>query len=71
MDMNNLREVDGYEKWRETEAYSLSDLVQRRIRHLQNPQDCSKAKKLVCNLNKVIKKYINCFLLNLNIKITR
>lgn len=53
-DLQNLKEVDGYEKWRETESYALSDLVQRRIHALQNPEDCNSAKKMVCNLNKVL-----------------
>lgn len=51
-DITSLTEVDGYSAWREKEAYSLSDLVQRRLKHLQNPSDCNNAKKLICNLNK-------------------
>lgn len=53
-DMDHLRRLDGYEKWRRTEAESLSNLVQRRLNYLQNPKDCSTARKLVCRLNKVI-----------------
>lgn len=52
-DMDRLRRIDGYEDWRRKEAESLSDLVQRRLTYLQNPDDCSKARKLVCRLNKV------------------
>lgn len=52
-DMDRLATIDGYEQWREQEAQSLSDLVQRRLIYLQNPKDCSKARKLVCRLNKV------------------
>jgi glycoprotein 6-alpha-L-fucosyltransferase len=52
-DLDTLSEVDGYAAWREKEASDLSDLVQRRIDYLQNPEDCSTARKLVCNLNKV------------------
>lgn len=52
-DMEQLRRVDGYEAWRQKEANDLSDLVQRRLHHLQNPSDCSQARKLVCKLNKV------------------
>lgn len=52
-DMDRLAKIDGYEQWREQEAQSLSDLMQRRLIHLQNPKDCSKARKLVCRLNKV------------------
>ncbi|XP_077299866.1 alpha-(1,6)-fucosyltransferase 8 [Arctopsyche grandis] len=51
-DMQTLKEVDGYDKWRDNEAFALSDLVQRRLHALQNPADCPTAKKLVCNLNK-------------------
>jgi hypothetical protein len=53
-DMDTLSEVDGYAAWREKEANDLSDLVQRRLDYLQNPVDCGSARKLVCNLNKVI-----------------
>lgn len=52
-DMDQLRKIDGYEQWRRTEADNLSDLVQRRLKHLQNPKDCSSARKLICRLNKV------------------
>lgn len=51
-DVMKLTEVDGYADWRLKEAVELSDLVQRRIRYLQNPKDCEKSKKLLCNLNK-------------------
>lgn len=52
-DISKLPEVDGFADWRLKEAVELSDLVQRRISHLQNPKHCDKAKKLLCNLNKV------------------
>lgn len=52
-DLNELAEVDGYDGWRYKEASELSDLVQRRLHYLQNPEDCKKAQKLVCRLNKV------------------
>ncbi|XP_038641096.1 alpha-(1,6)-fucosyltransferase [Scyliorhinus canicula] len=51
-DVYYLSQSDGADKWREKEAMDLTDLVQRRITYLQNPKDCSKAKKLVCNINK-------------------
>lgn len=51
-DVNKLVDVDGFGDWRLKEAAELSDLVQRRISHLQNPKKCDKAKKLLCNLNK-------------------
>ncbi|EFN69737.1 Alpha-(1,6)-fucosyltransferase [Camponotus floridanus] len=50
--IDKLKKVDGYEEWRKKEAKDLSDLVQKRFRYLQNPADCSKAKKLICSLNK-------------------
>lgn len=52
-DMDHLQKIDGYEQWRRNEADSLSDLVQRRLKHLQNPENCSTARKLICRLNKV------------------
>lgn len=52
-DMLRLSKLDGLGTWREQEAADLSSLVQKRLHNLQNPPDCSKAKKLVCNLNKV------------------
>ncbi|XP_048483245.1 alpha-(1,6)-fucosyltransferase isoform X2 [Plutella xylostella] len=51
-DMEKLPSLDGYQEWREAEAANASDLVQRRLRYLQNPADCANARKLVCNLNK-------------------
>lgn len=53
-DNARLKKIDGYEQWRRDEADNLSELVQRRLNYLQNPEDCSKARKLVCRLNKVI-----------------
>ncbi|XP_072896289.1 alpha-(1,6)-fucosyltransferase isoform X1 [Hemitrygon akajei] len=51
-DVYYLSQTDGAGEWREKEAKDLTELVQRRITYLQNPKDCSKAKKLVCNINK-------------------
>uniref|UniRef100_UPI00398F397B alpha-(1,6)-fucosyltransferase isoform X2 n=1 Tax=Pristiophorus japonicus TaxID=55135 RepID=UPI00398F397B len=51
-DVYYLSQTDGAAEWREKEAKDLTDLVQRRITYLQNPKDCNKAKKLVCNINK-------------------
>ena len=50
--LNELSEVDGFKSWREKEAKDLSELVQKRLHALQNPKDCSTAKKLICKLNK-------------------
>lgn len=60
-DMDQLQKTDGYEQWRRTEADNLSDLVQRRLKHLQNPSDCGSARKLICRLDKVhfsLKNYL-------------
>ncbi|KAJ8270052.1 hypothetical protein GJAV_G00109820 [Gymnothorax javanicus] len=51
-DLFFLSQTDGAGDWREMEAKHLSDLVQNRLTYLQNPADCSKARKLVCNINK-------------------
>ncbi|XP_024147470.1 alpha-(1,6)-fucosyltransferase [Oryzias melastigma] len=51
-DLYYLSQADGVGEWRTKEAKDLSDLVQNRITYLQNPPDCSKARKLVCNINK-------------------
>jgi len=61
-DITNLGEADGQSIWRQQESEYLSNLVQKRLKHLQNPPDCTKARKLVCDLNKVCYKY-NIFLL--------
>lgn len=47
-----MAKTDGYEYFRHKEAKDLSDLVQKRFHFLQNPPDCSTAKKLVCKINK-------------------
>ena len=52
LDLAYLSEVDGHSDWRLQEAKDLEDLVQKRLQSLQNPKDCSSAKKLLCNLNK-------------------
>ncbi|KAL1139066.1 hypothetical protein AAG570_009127 [Ranatra chinensis] len=51
-DVSLISNYDGYAAWRIKEAADLSDLVQRRLKYLQNPKDCSTAKKLLCDLNK-------------------
>jgi len=49
-DISKLSTVDDYTWWRRKEYIYLRTLVQKRLRFLQNPEDCSKAKKLICNL---------------------
>ncbi|KAB7493908.1 Alpha-(1,6)-fucosyltransferase [Armadillidium nasatum] len=51
-DLRILSDLDGLNLWREKEAVELSELIQKRLHKLQNPPDCSKARKLICNLNK-------------------
>ncbi|CAF0725864.1 unnamed protein product [Didymodactylos carnosus] len=51
--IRNLTKVDGYNSWREKEAKDLSNLIQARLKKLQNPSsDCTQTKRLVCNINK-------------------
>lgn len=52
-DIDRSRMIDGYEKWRRSELEKLSNLVQRRLKYVQNPPDCSKARKIVCRVDKV------------------
>lgn len=47
-----LAEVDGGRAWRDARLKELSNLMQKRLEALQNPVDCTKARKLVCNLDK-------------------
>ncbi|EAA01061.5 AGAP001888-PA [Anopheles gambiae str. PEST] len=51
-DIERMRAADGYEAWRHREAADLSELVQKRLTRLQNPENCSTARKLLCRLNK-------------------
>ncbi|XP_063427780.1 alpha-(1,6)-fucosyltransferase-like [Mytilus trossulus] len=51
-DMQSLYDTDEMDKWREKEGKELGELVQKRLHYIQNPKDCSKAKKIVCNLSK-------------------
>lgn len=52
-DVDELSNMEGHNAWRAAESRALSDLVQKRLHYLQNPSDCSKARKLLCNINKV------------------
>ena len=47
-----MKRSDGYENFRSNEAKALTTIVQNRLHYLQNPPDCSNARKLVCKLNK-------------------
>lgn len=58
-DIAKLTEVDGYSQWRRKEYIYLSTLVKKRLKILQTSEDCSKVKKLACNLISVnINAYI-------------
>ena len=60
-DLEDIAAMEGHDAWRAAESRALTDLVQKRLRSLQNPADCSKARKLVCNLNKVRPKLLPQF----------
>lgn len=51
-DFDQMASNDGYEGSRHKESRDLSDLVQKRLHYLQNPPDCSVARKLVCKVRK-------------------
>ena len=40
------------EGWRDKLSEELNHLMQRRLEHLQNPEDCDEAKKLLCRISK-------------------
>ncbi|KAJ7340039.1 Alpha-(1,6)-fucosyltransferase [Desmophyllum pertusum] len=52
LNFEKLKTMDGQKEWEEKEHLDLTDLVQRRLHHLQHPKDCNSAKKLVCQINK-------------------
>jgi hypothetical protein len=51
-DMRSI--VDSYinEGWREKMSTELTQLMQRRLHYLQNPENCQSAKKLLCRISK-------------------
>lgn len=51
--MKSLAAFDGFAEWRQKEFNELPQLVQRRLRYLQNPVDCNTAKKLLCRMQSV------------------
>uniref|UniRef100_A0A914XAV5 GT23 domain-containing protein n=1 Tax=Plectus sambesii TaxID=2011161 RepID=A0A914XAV5_9BILA len=51
-DAQKLGEVDGAGTLRDRRLQNLTNLMQKRIKALQNPPDCANARKLLCNLNK-------------------
>ena len=48
--VEQLGDHDGLNTWRQQEAKHLTSAVQSAISRLQNPDDCTKAKKLVCHM---------------------
>ncbi|XP_042873706.1 alpha-(1,6)-fucosyltransferase-like [Penaeus japonicus] len=49
--IDQLRDADGRGEWRRREAEDLSELIQHRLRVLQNPKDCDSARKLYCEFS--------------------
>ena len=49
--MEQMEAIDDFSKWKKQEVESLTSEVQSAISRLQNPADCSLAKKLVCHMN--------------------
>ncbi len=43
-----MTQIDGYQNWRDVELVNLTKLIQRRFEYLQNPKNCSSARKLLC-----------------------
>ena len=50
--VDDISENDGHKKWREQESKDLSSIVQKRLLSLQNPKNCSSARKLLCKLDR-------------------
>uniref|UniRef100_A0A1I7XK46 Alpha-(1,6)-fucosyltransferase n=1 Tax=Heterorhabditis bacteriophora TaxID=37862 RepID=A0A1I7XK46_HETBA len=49
---SNLSDVDDAAQWRKRSLQKLTDTIQHKIYEIQNPTDCSKARTLICNLDK-------------------
>ena len=47
-----LSNGNNFGEWRKKESQDLSKKVQNVLKQLQNPSDCDKAKKIICDLNK-------------------
>lgn len=45
-------DIDGAEKWREAALATISAKIQSQLDRLQNPNDCTSARSLICHLNK-------------------
>ena len=51
-DIEKLENHPTFATWKKVTANELAQLVQKRFRYLQNPKDCKKARKLICDLSK-------------------
>ncbi|XP_049842485.1 alpha-(1,6)-fucosyltransferase-like isoform X5 [Schistocerca gregaria] len=51
-DIDDQAGVGNYEVWWECEATQLSDLGQRQLHSLENPQDCNIIRKFICTISK-------------------
>nr|CDJ96289.1 Variant SH3 domain containing protein [Haemonchus contortus] len=49
---SNFSEVDDAASWRKRSLQSITDAIQAKIHKMQHPDDCRKAKILLCNLDK-------------------
>ncbi|WKY12122.1 hypothetical protein Q1695_003586 [Nippostrongylus brasiliensis] len=50
---SNFSEVDRAASWRQKSLQSITDVIQAKIHKMQHPDDCSKARILLCNLDKM------------------
>lgn len=48
----NISIMDDYGKYRKKQSINLANLVQNRFKLLQNPNNCTNSKKILCNINK-------------------
>lgn len=51
-DLEKRKILEHGDSWMQKEHEELTQLVQSRFEKLQNPKDCSSAKKLICQINK-------------------
>ncbi|KAK5972124.1 Fucosyltransferase 8, partial [Trichostrongylus colubriformis] len=49
---SNLSEADGAASWRKRSLQAITDVIQAKIHKMQHPDDCGKARILLCNLDK-------------------
>ncbi|XP_065183891.1 alpha-(1,6)-fucosyltransferase-like [Sycon ciliatum] len=51
-DIVSLGEIGGMKEWRQGQADLATSMIAKRIQGLQEPDDCTKSKRLVCDLGK-------------------